>query len=81
MNNCGKKFRLEVASREFEQEFKKLLSKSHPRVAERLKAMLKKWSEGDFKGDPQLNLIPSIYSALKRDGVDFDTSDHQQVVF
>jgi signal transducing adaptor molecule len=32
---------------------------------------LKKWAEGDFKNDPQLNLIPSLYNKLKQEGHDF----------
>ena len=32
----------QVASREFETDFRKLLGKSHPKVAEKLKAMLKR---------------------------------------
>ncbi len=44
-------------------------------VQDRLKQMLKKWSEGDFKNDPQLSLIPSLYMQLKRDGVDFNSSE------
>lgn len=75
MNNCGKPFRLEVASREFEHDFKKLLVKSHPRIQEKMKTMLKKWAEGEFKGDPQYSLIPSLYQNLKREGVDFNSSE------
>ncbi|XP_070501716.1 signal transducing adapter molecule 1 [Chironomus tepperi] len=71
INNCGKNYHLEVASREFEQEFKKLVSKSQPAVANKLKQCLKKWAEGDFKADPQLNLIPSLYSKMKSEGHDF----------
>lgn len=37
----------------------------------RLKQLLKKWAEGEFKSDPQLNLIPSLYNKLKSEGVDF----------
>lgn len=33
INNCGKTFHLEVASREFETEYKKLLAKAEPTVA------------------------------------------------
>ena len=44
-------------------------------VQEKLKAMLKKWAEGEFKGDPQLNLIPSLYNNLRREGADFSSSD------
>ncbi|XP_050539430.1 signal transducing adapter molecule 1 isoform X2 [Daktulosphaira vitifoliae] len=72
VNNCGKNFLLEVASRNFEQEFRKLLAKNlQQKVADRLKAILKKWAENEFKNDPQLNLIPSLYSKLKQEGIDF----------
>uniref|UniRef100_A0A023GKB7 Putative signal transducing adaptor protein stam/stam2 n=1 Tax=Amblyomma triste TaxID=251400 RepID=A0A023GKB7_AMBTT len=71
VKNCGKIFHLEVCSREFESECKKLLSKGHPRVVEKMKGLLKKWAQEDFSKDPQLSLIPSLYSKLKGDGVDF----------
>nr|CAD7459269.1 unnamed protein product [Timema tahoe] len=70
-NNCGKNFHLEIASRDFETEFRKLLQRSQPQISEKLKQLLKKWAEGDFKSDPQLNLIPSLYSKLKQEGTDF----------
>ncbi|KAK6622929.1 hypothetical protein RUM43_008781 [Polyplax serrata] len=71
VNNCGKTFHLEVASREFENEFKKIIHKCHPKVSERLLTLLRTWAEGDFKSDPQLNLIPSLYLKLRQDGVEF----------
>lgn len=75
VNNCGKNFLLEVASRHFEQEYRKLLAKNLPqKVADRLKLLLKKWAENEFKNDPQLNLIPSLYTKLKQEGVDFSLS-------
>ena len=77
MNNCGKPFRLEVASRDFEHDYKKLLARSHPKVQDKLKAMLKKWAEGEFKGDSQFSLIPSLYHTLKREGVDFSGGSDQ----
>lgn len=64
-------FHLEIASREFEGELKKLITKMQPKIVEKLKALLKKWAEGDFKTDPQLNLIPSLYNKLKSEGIDF----------
>ena len=73
VNNCGKSFQLEVASREFEKVYRKLLARSHPKIQEKLKAMLKNWAEGDFKNDPQLGLIPAIYHNLRREGVDFNS--------
>lgn len=33
VNNCGKNYHLEIASREFETEFRKLLLKSQPPIA------------------------------------------------
>jgi len=75
VNNCGRYFLLEVASREFETEFRKLLGKSHPKVAEKLKAMLKRWAEGEFSKDSQYSLIPSLYTNLKREGLDFNGSE------
>lgn len=33
VNNCGKNYHLEIASREFETEYKKLILKSQPPVA------------------------------------------------
>lgn len=76
-NNCGKVFHLEIASRDFETQFTKLLnnSRSQPKIYEKLKALLKRWAEGDFKTDPQLNLIPSLYQKLKGEGHDFSVSD------
>lgn len=73
-SNCGKAFHLEIASREFEAELRKLICKSHRKIAEKVKALLKKWVEGDFKSDPQLNLIPSLYNKLRSEGVDFSNS-------
>ena len=78
VNNCGVEFRLEVASREFETEFRKLLGRTQPKVQEKLRSLLKTWAEGEFKGVPQLNLIPSLYNALKREGVDFSSVSDQQ---
>ncbi|XP_040170571.1 signal transducing adapter molecule 2 isoform X1 [Anopheles arabiensis] len=72
VNNCGKQFHLEVASREFETEFKKLLQKSQPKVTTKLKLTLKRWAEDVFKSDPQLDLIPSLYRKLRDEGHDFN---------
>jgi len=48
------------------------LTKNLPqKVVDKLKFLLKKWAENEFKNDPQLNLIPSLYAKLKLEGVDF----------
>lgn len=72
-------FHLEIASREFENEYNKLLQKSHPQVNKKLRESLKKWAENEFKSDPQLNLIPSLYNKLRNTGLDF--SFEEQVSF
>lgn len=71
VSNCGKKFHLEVASREFLSEAQKLLEKGHPKVVEKFKLMIKKWSENEFKKDQELTVIPSFYLQLKKKGFDF----------
>ena len=73
-NNCGKEFRLEIASREFENEFRRILGRTQPKVQEKLRGLLKSWAEGEFKGDSQLSLIPSLYQKLKQEGVDFSSA-------
>lgn len=75
VNNSGKTFHIEVASRDFENEYTKLLNKVHDKVSQKLRESLKKWAEGEFKTDQQLNLIPSLYSKLKKQGIDFSTSE------
>lgn len=75
MNNCGKIFHLEIASRDFESEYRKLISKSHSVIQQKLKELLKNWAEGEFKSDLQLSLIPSLYNKLKQEGLDFTTPE------
>lgn len=79
VNNCGKTFRLEVASRDFENEYKKIISKCHPKVREKLLSLLRSWAEGDFKSDPQLNLIPSLYGKLRQTGTEFPPPESSKV--
>lgn len=77
VNNCGRNFLLEVASREFETEFTKLIKKSHPKIQEKMKKLLKTWAEGEFKTNPEYALIPSMYNSLKKEGLDFSSSSDQ----
>lgn len=67
VNNCGKRFHLEVCSREFETEFKKVLNRTtQTKVAEKMLILIKKWAESkEFKDDPQLTLVPTMYRQLK----------------
>lgn len=75
VSNCGLSFHLEVCSREFENFLIQVLSKGHPIVIEKLKEYIKRWSEQEFRDNPQLSLIPSLYNRLKKEGVKFRTAD------
>ncbi|XP_012539880.1 signal transducing adapter molecule 1 isoform X2 [Monomorium pharaonis] len=72
-SNCGKTFHLEIASRDFEGDLRKLINHPQPKIVDKTKVLLKKWVEGDFKTDPQLNLIPSLYNKLRSEGHDFSS--------
>ncbi|XP_021949772.1 signal transducing adapter molecule 2 isoform X2 [Folsomia candida] len=77
VSNCGLPFHLEIASRDFEQEYCKLLTKIQEKtVRDKLLQCLQKWAES-FKSDPQLDLIPSLVGKLKAKGVHFSDSPHK----
>ena len=44
-------------------------------MIEKLKDYIKRWSEQEFKDNPQLSLIPALYNRLKKEGVKFRTAD------
>lgn len=47
------------------------MNKSPPAIALKMRVSLKKWAEHEFKNNPQLNLIPTLYDKLKSEGLDF----------
>lgn len=77
VSNCGLTFHLEIASREFETEYRKLLHKTQEKaIRDKLLSCLEKWALNEFKSDPQLNLIPSMYNKLKQAGAEFPSSEN-----
>lgn len=62
---------MEIASRDFETEYRRLLTRVMPTIAQKMRVSLKKWAENEFKNDSELNLIPTLYTKLKAEGFDF----------
>lgn len=79
VKNCGHVFHLEVSSRDFVQEAKTLIhNRVNLKVYEKLKEMIRDWAHIEFKDDPSLSLIPSLYHELKREGHVFPSSSSEK---
>lgn len=79
VRSCGYAFHIEVASRDFVSECRTFITsgKPHGKVVLKLKMLIKRWAENEFRTDPALNIIPSMYNSLKSEGHSFPSEDVQ----
>lgn len=77
VKNCGKKFHVQIAHKDFLQELIKLASpRNNPPhfVLDKVLGLIQTWADA-FQGDPELKEFGNIYQELKEKGCEFPMTD------
>jgi len=80
VKNCGKRFHLQIATKEFLQDLVKVINpKNNPSMATQLKvlSLIQTWAHA-FSKYPELKEINKTYQELKTKGVEFPPLDPDQ---
>ncbi|XP_046349144.1 target of Myb protein 1-like isoform X3 [Haliotis rufescens] len=77
VKNCGKRFHLQVANKDFLHELIKIIGpKNDPpqAVQEKVLSLIQTWADA-FRGAPDLKEVEKVYSELKSKGIEFPMTD------
>ncbi|XP_076459483.1 TOM1-like protein 2 isoform X2 [Babylonia areolata] len=77
VKNCGRRFHLNVATKDFLQELVKVLGPKHDppqTVQEKVLQMIQTWADA-FRGVPELKEVEKTYQELKSKGIEFPMTD------
>lgn len=77
VKNCGPRFHAQIASREFLDDFTKVLTPKYspPRsIQERILLLIQSWADA-FRGKHELKEVEKVYQELRAKGVDFPAAD------
>lgn len=66
--------RAEIATLEFEKDFRLIMRRTHPQVSMRMRFCLKQWADDELKHDEYYRMteIQQFYERLKEDGLGVD---------
>lgn len=82
VKNCGKKFHVLVANKEFIQELVKLIGPKYDpptAVQEKVLSLIQLWAE-TFASQPDLKGVVEVYQELKNKGIEFPAVDPDNIV-
>ncbi|KAH9498384.1 TOM1-like protein 2 [Bulinus truncatus] len=77
VKNCGRRFHIQVASKDFLHDLIKIIGpKNDPPqiVQEKVLSMIQTWADA-FRGNPELKEVEKVYQELKQKGIEFPMTD------